>query len=100
MPGLHVENASGTAHDGGVPATHQARPPHSIVTPQVARYELVCEEWKLEAHQRPAAIALPASAAEMAEVAAFAKAWGLRIAEHGCFGTAPLDDAILLKPVA
>jgi FAD/FMN-containing dehydrogenase len=57
--------------------------------------------WLLDADQRPAAVALPASAADVAAVVAAARGLGLRVAAqttgHHASALAPLQDSILLK---
>src|SRR5690242_8483968 len=54
------------------------RPPKCIVTPEVARYDLLREEWGL-GDERPAALAVVEWEADLAEVEAFAEAWDLQV---------------------
>jgi FAD/FMN-containing dehydrogenase len=57
--------------------------------------------WNLSADQRPAAVALPESAGDVAATVRFARANGLRVAPqgtgHNATAIASLQDAILLK---
>jgi hypothetical protein len=57
--------------------------------------------WNLAADQRPAAIALPETAADVAEIVRFARGSGLRVAPqgtgHGAMAMGDLADTILLK---
>lgn len=58
--------------------------------------------WNLAVDQRPAAVALPESAEDVAAIVAFARAQGLRVAPQGTGHNAAalggeLDDTILLK---
>ena len=57
--------------------------------------------WNLAADQRPAAVALPQSAADVAATVRFARANGLRVAPqgtgHNATAIASLNDAVLLK---
>ena len=57
--------------------------------------------WNLAADQRPAAVALPATAADVASTVRFARDHGLRIAPqgtgHNATAIATLEDTILLK---
>src|SRR5438105_1882748 len=54
------------------------RPPQCIVTPEVARYDLLREEWGL-GDERPAALAVVEWETDLAEVEAFAEAWDLKV---------------------
>ena len=54
------------------------RPPQCIVTPEVARYDLLREEWGL-GDERPAALAVVGWGTDLAEVEAFTEAWDLRV---------------------
>ena len=57
--------------------------------------------WNLTADQRPAAVALPETAADVAATVRFARAAGLRVAPqgtgHNATAIASLQDAVLLK---
>ena len=57
--------------------------------------------WNLTVDQRPAAVVLPESAADVAATVAFAKAHGLRVAPqgtgHGASAIGDMSDTILLK---
>jgi UDP-N-acetylenolpyruvoylglucosamine reductase len=57
--------------------------------------------WNLAVDQRPAAVALPGNADDVAAIVAFARANGLRVAPqgtgHGAHAMGALDDTILLK---
>ncbi len=57
--------------------------------------------WNLAVDQRPAAVALPESAADVAAIVAFARATGLRVAPqgtgHNAAAMGDLHDTILLK---
>jgi FAD/FMN-containing dehydrogenase len=72
-----------------------------IVTPEDPRYNEARLAWNLAVDQRPAAVAFPASAPEVAAVVRFAAEQGLRVAPQGTGHNAgplgPLDDTILLK---
>jgi hypothetical protein len=72
-----------------------------IVLPEQARFEEARRGWNLAVDQRPAAIALPETAADVAAVVDLARAFGLRVAPQGTgHNAAPLgnlDDTVLLK---
>ena len=57
--------------------------------------------WNLAVDQQPAAVAVPASAADVAEIVEFARSEGLRVAPqgtgHGAATLGALDDTILVK---
>src|SRR5581483_5426332 len=57
--------------------------------------------WNLAVDQRPVAVAIPESPADVVEVVAFARDAGLRVAPqgtgHGASALSPLDDTILVK---
>ncbi|GAA2027857.1 FAD-binding oxidoreductase [Agromyces tropicus] len=66
-------------------------------------YEAATMPWNLAVVQRPAAVAIPRSADEVARVVAAATALGLRIAPQGtghgaaALAARPLDDAVLVR---
>jgi FAD/FMN-containing dehydrogenase len=59
------------------------------------------QAWNLAVDQRPAAVALPESAADVVAIVTFARAHGLRVAPqgtgHGAAALGDLEDTILLK---
>ena len=73
----------------------------AILTPGDAGWELARQAWNLAADQRPAAIARPASAADVIGAVRFARARGLRIAAqgigHGAASLGFLADTLLVK---
>jgi FAD/FMN-containing dehydrogenase len=77
----------GAVHLAGTPGYDEARMP-----------------WNVAVDQRPAAVAYPASAAEVAEVVRAAGALGLRVAAQGTGHNAgplgPLDDVLLVRTSA
>ena len=72
-----------------------------IVAPGDSDWDGARLAWNLTVDQRPAAVALPESAEDVAAIVVFAKANGLRIAPqgtgHGAAAMGALDDTILLK---
>jgi FAD/FMN-containing dehydrogenase len=72
-----------------------------LVVPADAEYDLARRAWNLAVDQRPALVAFPADAADVAAIVDFARARGLRIAPQGTgHNAAPLpalDDVILLS---
>lgn len=73
----------------------------SVVTPDDAGYDEARQAWHLSADQRPAAVVLPETAADVAATVRFARATGLRIAPQGTGHNAvplvDLEGTILLK---
>jgi FAD/FMN-containing dehydrogenase len=67
-------------------------------------YDTARMPWNVAVEQRPAAVAYPADAAEVAEVVRAAAAAGLRVAPQGTGHNAgplgPLDDVVLLRTSA
>ncbi|WP_344618916.1 FAD-binding oxidoreductase [Dactylosporangium salmoneum] len=67
-------------------------------------YDTARMPWNVAVDQRPAAVAFPADAAEVAEVVRAARAAGLRVAPQGTGHNAgplgPLDDVVLLRTSA
>ena len=77
-----------------------------VVAPEDEGWDEARLAWNLAIDQRPAAVALPESAADVATVVRFAREHGLRIAPQGTGHNAaalaaagPLDDTILVKTV-
>ena len=72
-----------------------------VVAPGEYAWDEVRLAWNLTVDQRPAAVALPESAEDVAAIVAFARASGLRVAPqgtgHGAAAMGSLDDTILLK---
>jgi len=72
-----------------------------IVTPADAEWDVARQAWNLAVDQRPSLVALPETAADVAEVVRFARAEGLRVAPQGTGHNAhPLGDlegTVLLK---
>ena len=72
-----------------------------VVGPGDADWDEARLAWNLAVDQRPAAVALPESAMDVAAVVAFARAQGLRIAPqgtgHAAAALGDLADTILLK---
>jgi hypothetical protein len=66
------------AHTSPKKRSRTHRPAQCIVTPEVARYEMLREEWGL-GDERPAALAVIEWETDLAEVDAFAEAWGLQV---------------------
>ena len=72
-----------------------------LVGPQDPNWDAARQAWNLAADQRPAAVALPDSARDVADIVEFAKQTGYRIAPQGTGHNAhplgDLSDTILLK---
>jgi FAD binding domain len=72
-----------------------------LVFPGDAGYDEARRAWNLAIDQRPAAVALPSSAADLADAIRYAAAHGLRVAAQGTgHGAAPLGsltDTLLVK---
>jgi len=79
----------------------EARPPASVLFPGDAAWDEARTAWNLAVDQRPAAVAIPASADEVAEVVRWASAEGLRVAAqgtgHGAAALGDLGDTVLVK---
>ena len=75
-----------------------------IVVPGDSAWDAARQAWNLSVDQRPAAVALPESAEDVAAVIDFAAALGLRVAPQGTGHNAgplePLEQAILIKTSA
>ena len=64
-----------------------------IVAPGDPGWDEARQAWNLTVDQRPAAVALPESAADVAAVVLFAREYGLRVAPQGTgHNAAPLGD--------
>src|SRR3954454_2288568 len=76
----------------------------AVVLPGDDSYEAARAAWNLSADQRPAWIAYPADAAEVADVLRCAQAQGLRVAPqatgHNAVPLGSLEDAVLLRTSA
>jgi hypothetical protein len=76
----------------------------AVVLPGDDAYDAARAAWNLTADQRPALIAYPADAREVAEVLAHAAARGLRVAPqatgHNAVPLGSLEDAVLLRTSA
>jgi FAD binding domain/Berberine and berberine like len=72
-----------------------------LVIPEHARFDEARRAWNLAIDQRPAAVAFPESAQDVAAVVLSARELGLRVAAQGTGHNAgplgPLEDTILLK---
>jgi FAD/FMN-containing dehydrogenase len=72
-----------------------------LVLPDGARYDEARRAWNLAVDQRPAAVAFPESAAEVAAAVRYAAERGLRVAAqgtgHGASSLGGLADTVLLK---
>jgi FAD/FMN-containing dehydrogenase len=72
-----------------------------VVSPADAGWDDARRAWNLSVEQRPAAVVLAESAADVSATVAFARATGLRVAPqgtgHGAAAMGELDDTILLK---
>jgi hypothetical protein len=72
-----------------------------VATPGDSDWDEARAAWNLVADQRPAAVAFPESAEDVAQVVGFATKHGLKVAGqgtgHGAVALGPLDDTILLK---
>src|SRR4051794_21018823 len=73
-----------------------------VYGPDDAGWDEARRAWNLAVDQRPAAVALPLTDADVVEVVDFARAEGLRVAPqgtgHGASPIASLDRTILLSP--
>jgi FAD/FMN-containing dehydrogenase len=78
-----------------------AAPVTTIIMPGDPGWDDARRAWNLAVDQHPAAVALPASPAEVADVIRFARDYGLRIAAQGTGHNAaplgPLADTILVR---
>jgi FAD/FMN-containing dehydrogenase len=81
--------------------TLRARLHGDVYAPGDPGWDRARQAWNLVADQRPAAVAVPLTDADVAAVVRHAAATGLRVAPqgtgHGAAALAPLDDAILLN---
>jgi UDP-N-acetylenolpyruvoylglucosamine reductase len=72
-----------------------------VVTPDDEGWDEARLAWNLAVDQRPAAVALPESAADVVAVVTFAREHGLRVAPqgtgHGAAALGSLEDTILVK---
>jgi FAD/FMN-containing dehydrogenase len=72
-----------------------------LVLPEQPGWDDARRAWNLAVDQRPAAVALPESAADVAEAVRLARARGWRVAPqatgHRAAALGPLDDTLLLK---
>jgi len=72
-----------------------------FVLPGDAGYDEARRAWNLTVDQRPAAVALPGSAADVSSAVRYAAARGLRVTAqgtgHGSTTLGPLDAALLIK---
>ncbi|HEX6521335.1 MAG TPA: FAD-binding protein [Streptosporangiaceae bacterium] len=72
-----------------------------VVLPGDDRFDQARLAWNLAVDQRPAAVALPESAADVAAAVGWAAERGLRVAAqgtgHGAGPLGPLDDTVLLR---
>jgi len=79
-------------------------PPATILLPGDPGWDDARQAWNLAVDQHPAAVARPASAADVADVIRFAREHGLRVAAQGTgHNAAPLgllNDTILVKTAA
>ena len=78
-----------------------AAPTSTILTAADPGWDEARQAWNLAVDQRPAAIARPASAQDVAAAVIFARRHGLRVAAQGTGHNAaplgPLDDTVLIK---
>src|SRR4051794_12496309 len=76
----------------------------AVVFPGDDAYDAGRQAWNTSADQRPAFIAYPADAREVAEVIAYARSAGLRVAPqatgHNALPLGPLEDTVLLRTAA
>jgi hypothetical protein len=83
------------------PALAAAAADDFIVRPGNAAYDQARLAWNLAVDQRPAAVAIPESSAQVAAAVALARRSGLRVAAqstgHAAAPMGPLGDALLLK---
>jgi len=74
-------------------------PATTILMPGDPGWDDARQAWSLAVDQHPAAVALPASVQDVADVVRFARRYGLRVAEQGTGHNAaplgPLADTIL-----
>jgi FAD/FMN-containing dehydrogenase len=72
-----------------------------IVSPADAEWDLARRAWNLATDQRPALVALPADAADVVAIVAFARTHGLKVAPqgtgHNAGAIASLEDTILVS---
>lgn len=72
-----------------------------VVTAGAAGWDEARRAWDLTADQRPAAIALPATAQEVVAAVGFAREHGLRVSAqgtgHGAAALGPLDETLLVR---
>ena len=84
-------------------STHPAPTPleGGLALPGDERYDVARRAWNLAIDQRPAAVALPGSAAEVAAAIRYAAERGLRVAAqgtgHGAVTLGPLADTLLIR---
>jgi FAD/FMN-containing dehydrogenase len=81
-------------------AARAASRPETIVFPGDARWDSARRAWNLAVDQRPAAVALPTSAAEVVAAVGYARTLGLRVAVQGTghgAAAAPLDGTLLVN---
>ena len=72
-----------------------------VFVPGDAKWDEARQAWNLAVDQRPAAVALPETAEDVAAIVDFARAHGLRVAPQGTGHDAPplglMADTILVK---
>ena len=72
-----------------------------VLVPGDAKWDEARQAWNLAVDQRPAAVALPESAEDVAAIVDFARDHGLRVSAQGTGHNAsplgPLGDTILVK---
>ena len=72
-----------------------------LITPGDAGWDAARTPWHLLADQRPALVAQPSDAADVAEAVRYARTHGLRVVAqgtgHGAYALGPLDDTLLLR---
>src|SRR5919206_1394910 len=82
----------------------RARIEGTVVAPQDAAWDEARAAWNLAVDQRPALVAIPASAADVVAIVDFAREQGLRVAPqgtgHNASAIATLERTILLKTSA
>jgi FAD/FMN-containing dehydrogenase len=78
-----------------------ARIDGTVVVPGDGAWDEARQAWNLAVDQRPAAVAIPESPGDVAEIVRFAREAGLRVAPqgtgHGGAALGSLDDTILVK---
>jgi FAD/FMN-containing dehydrogenase len=78
--------------------------PEILITADDPRFDEALRAWNLTVDQRPAAVALPRNAAELAAAVTHATAAGLRVAiqgtGHGAVALGSLEGAVLVKTSA